>query len=231
MAFDKKTKEELRQLQERTAVKEEEDTSEAEGNGVAAAEEVNPQAAPVTTEEEEHDISEVFDDMVSLNGPSWILIAALLIILYPIGIFLIIVKVNRELENMKKNSRIVLGTGIGLILIGVIFAALASLGVIHAQKESDLLGSSLFLLVITCIGGAILIRKGIKNGRLADMNAKYKPVILDTPDGSVDAIAEKCGESYEECYGNLKALILAGFIPSAKLKKSTRSLVVRKYQY
>lgn len=228
MAFNAKIKEELKTLQERSGVPE---SGENAGEESTAAQEAPAVIEERQIEEEPHDISEVFDDMWSMRGPAWPVIAALLVALYPLGIFLIIIKVNRELEEMKKNSRISAGIGILLILLGILYAALGYFGVIRFTKKSDLIGSAIFLLVITCVGGVILIRKGIRSGHLADMNEKYRPVILDTPDGSVDAIAQKCGETYEVCYQNLKQLILAGFIPSARLKKSTRSLVVRKNRY
>lgn len=226
MAFNQKTKESLRILQERTAVDVENETEEESREETA----VQPISKPAQ-EEEPHDISEVFDDMLDLKGASWIIIAVLLILIYPIGIFLIIIKVNRELSNMKKNSKIVTGIGIGLIALGLLFAILTLTGKVLIEDKSNTIGLMIFLLVITLVGGFLLIRKGIKSSRLADMNEKYKPVILDTPDGSVDAIATKCNEPYEVCYQNLKTLIQEGFIPSAKLKKSTRCLVVRKIRY
>lgn len=232
MAFDKKTKDSLKVLQDRMAVGEGEAETEASARD-GALQELTADGAPASPvpEEEEHEISEVFDDMWEVKGPKWVTILIALILVYPIGIFMIIIKVNRELSEMKKNSRITMGIGAASIGLVVLFAALALPGVITLIDRSNTIGVAVFFLLVGCIGGTVLIRKGIKSGRLADMNDRYKPVILDTPDGSVDAIAEKCGESYEECYQNLKTLIQEGFIPSAKLKKSTRSLVVRKQQY
>lgn len=229
MAFDKKTKEELRILQERSGVGDEE-TASAAGDR-AAEEAVGGASVSATSQEEYHEISEVFDDMMDVRGPAWPLIAVMLIILYPIGIFMIIIKINRELQDMKKNSRIATGIGAAVIALALLFAILALSGLVTLTDRANTIGIAVFLLIIGCFGGVVLIRKGIRSGKVADMNARYKPVILDTPDGSVDAIAAKCGESYEECYQNLKTLIVEGFIPSAKLKKSTRCLVVRKQSY
>lgn len=159
-------------------------------------------------------------------GPSWGAVIALLIIFWPVGLYLLIKKLSTD------KTAAISGGGKGLKVAGIvliIFAAFGFLGFLTSAIEygigSDDLGGIIVLLFFA-VGGIALLRKAKKQQQVAEDIKQYLAMIVNGNVRQLDAIAATTGKSYDVVYKDIKKMIDKGYLKNAYINEGTREVVL-----
>ena len=145
------------------------------------------------------------------QGTSWGVIILLLVIFFPVGIGLAISKLHKEPENYEKNGK-------NVFIVGIVFAVLAFLYLVGGSDTT-------FAFVVFAIAGAAMIWQGLTYTKLAKNYEKYRSVLVNSTDGSIDNIAAALGLTYDQAVSDLGKLVAKGLLPDSYVSQEDRTFV------
>ncbi len=159
------------------------------------------------------------------QGASWGFIILLLIFFFPVGIGLMIVKLHKDKAHFTSNGKKTAIVGWVYIGFGILYMLMGLTGGLDTSAGSSVVSGVITMLIVCCGGGYAIVHHGNKYKKLGLVYDKYVPVISSTPDGSLDSIAEKLGETYDTSTENIQKLIDMGLLKDSYVDKSNRSIV------
>ena len=151
---------------------------------------------------------------------SWGLILLMLILFFPVGIYMIVKKVTTEKFNYINNGKALKVLGWVLIGLGIIY-------IIPTDSEagSDTVGSILFGILLFGGLGALSLLKGFKYEKLGKKYARYVSIVNTTPNTSINAIAAAVPTTYEQAVKDLQSMINSGYFMNTYLDLNRGELV------
>lgn len=156
-------------------------------------------------------------DMTMRRGLSWGWIIFLLIIFFPVGIPLLIKKVNSEKFYYDSNGRSLLVLGRVLIGIGVFYMLIGLGGNLSSQYEIPDPGTFLIGCLLFVMFGMISIYYGSKLLRRSENLKRYMALVDPSGDTSIVSIAALFPTSFENACKDLQFMIDEGFFQNAFL--------------
>lgn len=151
---------------------------------------------------------------------SWGLIAAMLILFFPVGIYMIVKKLKTEKFNYINNGKALKVLGWVLIGLGIIYIIPTD-----SKTGSDTVGTILFGILFFGGLGALSLLKGFKYEKLGKKYARYVSIVNTTPNTSINAIAAAVPTTYEQAVKDLQSMINSGFFMNSYLDLNRGELV------
>ena len=150
---------------------------------------------------------------------SWPVIILLLILFWPVGVFLIIKKVSLVKKSGRNiGSKSLKGLGIGLLVFGVI-------GFFDCISDPEAASGTVIALFFI-IGGVVLVLKAKRINKEEERAKQYLAVIVNGNVLRLDSIAAVTGKSYDVVKADIQELIQKGYLKNAYINESTREIVI-----
>ena len=166
------------------------------------------------------------NDYARNNGPSWAVVIVLLIVFWPVGLYLLIKKLSAD-----KTAAINSG-GKGLKTAGIVLLVIAGfgfLGFVTSAAEQGMqsgdLGALIFLSFFA-VGGFASLRKSKKVEEEAKDIKQYLAMIVNGNVRQLDAIAATTGKSYNAVCSDVKNMIAKGYLKNAYIDEGMREIVI-----
>ncbi len=153
-----------------------------------------------------------YDYMPQSSGPSWIAIIILMIVFWPVGIYLLYKRLKVDRKAAIRSGRFLNGFGITLIVLG----GLAIIG------DSSTAAVAISFIIL----GVVLIRTGSKNKKQAMRIRQYIALIINQHITSLDELARATGNTYVVVCDDLNKMIEKGYLPGAYLNLSIRQIML-----
>ncbi|MGI6268990.1 MAG: hypothetical protein ACOYKJ_00415 [Candidatus Howiella sp.] len=160
---------------------------------------------------------------------SWGIIIVMLIVFFPVAIYMIIKKMTDEKFNYIKNGK-------SLKILGIVLLCFAGLYLIMGltdgfQPNED--GSSVVGGVIVCeliFGGcgALCLIKGMKYIKRGEKFNRYVSIINASNDLLIDNIAAAVPTTYDKAITDIQSMLDAGFFMNSYLDLNKRELIMKK---
>ena len=145
------------------------------------------------------------------QGASWGVIIVLLVLFFPVGIGMALSKLHKEPENFVKNGK-------NVFITGIVFAAL---GLVYLSGGKDTIAAFIIIGGL----GAVMIWQGLSYKKLGQTYEKYRSVLVNSADGSIDNMASILGVNYDQAVADLSKMIAKGLLPDSYVNKDDRSFV------
>ena len=142
------------------------------------------------------------------QGASWGVIILLLVLFFPVGIGLALSKLHKESENFAVNGK-------NVLITGIVFAAL---GLLYLSAGKDAVPA----FVVFGALGAIMIWQGHSYKKLGQTYQKYRRVLINSADGSIDNLASVLGVNYDRAVADLNRMIGKGLFPDSYVNDDER---------
>lgn len=159
---------------------------------------------------------------------SWNRIILLLVLFWPVGVYLLYKKVSLDKSAVLKNSKTIKIVGIIFIVLSVIFSVMLITGEIEGSNS---VVDDILTLVFLVIGGVFMIYTSKKLQLQGEKFKKYISIVINNEETSIDNIASAMNVSYEEAVNDLKIMIDKGYFLNAYVDLGSREFVIRKKQY
>lgn len=157
------------------------------------------------------------------KGLPWVLIILFMIWFFPLGIVLMISKLNREKHRYIPNGKAIFGVGWFVIVVGLIgISAFISDGVENGEATIMMI---FFILFVFGGGGFVLVMLGGKYKKRGEQLVKYSAIISENSKSHLDEIAAVYPKSYEQVCKDLQRLINDGFFPGSYLDLNQRKFI------
>lgn len=153
-----------------------------------------------------------YNYMPQSSGPSWIAIIILMIVFWPVGIYLLYKRLKVDRKAAIRSGRFLNGFGITLIVLG----GLAIIG------DSSTAAVAISFIIL----GVVLIRTGSKNKKQAMRIRQYIALIINQHITSLDELARATGNTYVVVCDDLNKMIEKGYLPGAYLNLSIRQIML-----
>ncbi len=157
----------------------------------------------------------------SKHSATWTQVILFLIIFWPIGLFLLIKKLNSD------RSATFVGGGI-INIIGWILAILGSIGIIMLFQGGEMVSSGIIWFVLVGVPGIMLIIKGKKVKAKSLKYKKYIQLIVNQQITDISQLAIYTGKSASEVLDDLREMISSGNLGSAVLDPTGMGVVLRR---
>lgn len=157
------------------------------------------------------------------KGLPWLVIALAYILFFPAGIYLMVVKLNKDSGNMIGNGKCAKRVGKVFLAFAVIYLLLVFFDSMQFTKEQ---GDNLVLMfAIFFIIGIFHLLYGKKYMKLGEDYEKYAAAIKHNRNGSLDLLAQNTGDSYETVCSKLQKMINMQLFPGSYIDNSARRLI------
>jgi hypothetical protein len=134
------------------------------------------------------------------KGKSWKIIVLFLFLFFPIGIYMVIQKLNIDTDNYIRNSRNATITGLAFFLIGI-----SSFFTDNTDNTNSVdANSDLSVVLMLCGIGLFIILYTYKYKKRWEKYNKYLSVLKNIPNGSIDKISSLMGNTYDEVCRDIK---------------------------
>ena len=143
---------------------------------------------------------------------SWPLVIVLVFLFFPVGIPMLVVKVNSEKHLYCENARVMKIFGWILAAMGVFYLVMGITGSLETEAGGTGLPGIITALMLFGGGGVLLI---VSAARLMKKGIRYKryPVLIASMEGGkIDEIAEKMRVSSEQVRSDLQQMIDCGLL-------------------
>lgn len=156
---------------------------------------------------------------------AWPVIILAIIFLWPVGLILLVVRVNQD-----KSAQMLLG---GLIaLIGWAVALIFGIATVATMADSTVSGGVTGFMVVMFAGGVLMIRKGHGMKSRGKRVRRYIDLVVNQGHRSVDGIASIMGRKDPDgVLKEIQDMIDQGFLSGFRLDPFTRELVSKAPQY
>lgn len=156
------------------------------------------------------------------KGMGWGWIIFLLIIFWPVGLFLLIKKLATDKSAlMSGKTRPISAAGWILVVIG----ALTSLGTDPSSGEAADIVILVLALAMT-VGGVLVLIKASRTKRTAARYKKYIDLAVNQNVRGIDNIAASVGLSYDAVVKDLQDMINIGYLKDAYIDQGNREIVL-----
>lgn len=146
--------------------------------------------------------------MKEKKSPRWGWIIFWLIVFWPVGLFLMIKKLNDKSALMSGNTK-------GLSIAGWVLVAFGAIG-FWSEISSGTFDASGVVLALVFIAGGVLILRKVKATRIkAEQYRKYLNAIVNVGERNVDNIASAVSVTYDKAKSDIQAMIDEGFLKGA----------------
>lgn len=155
------------------------------------------------------------------KGATWALIIVLLILFFPAGIIVMLVKLHKDPFNYTSN-------GNGTIIVGWILFVFGIFYLINFLSDSATnsgVGPLLSGVAFFCGGGFALVCHGRKYKQRGMLFSRYLTCIMNSKDGSIRDMAASLGFTYDKAYRDIVELIRCGALPNSYIDESTNCVV------
>lgn len=158
--------------------------------------------------------------MQNCKKPSWVAIFIMLIIFWPIGLFLLWKRIQNEGKLNSINSFALKSLGWPMAMIGLVGLAVS---LDEGMDSMDSMDVAMILIFLG--GGALLIYRGhyIKKQQL--IAKKYLVLIQNQQITSLEELARATNHSYEKVCTELNHLISKGYIKGAVINYSLKRII------
>jgi hypothetical protein len=150
----------------------------------------------------------------------WIIVLALLM-LWPLGLFFILLRLKRDRSSHRFGAKILKLAG--FVLLG--FSSLALLALVADLHRTADVGSSIggiIVLTLFAAGGVILLKTGSQVLDGISRRMVLTNHIVNHQVNSIDDIASRVQKSAGEVLYDLQEMVKGGFLPGYKVDASTR---------
>lgn len=160
---------------------------------------------------------------------SWGIIIVMLIVFFPVAIFMIIKKMTDEKFNYIKNGKSLKILGIVLLCFAGIYLIMGLTdGVQPNEDGSSIVGGVIMCELIFGGCGALCLIKGMNYVKRGEKFNRYVSVINASNDLLVDNIAAAIPTTYDKAITDIQAMLDAGFFMNAYLDLNKRELIMAK---
>jgi hypothetical protein len=160
------------------------------------------------------------------KSTSWGVIILLLIIFWPVGLFLLYRKITGDKTEALKNSKIFNIFGWVFIAFAVIYLFMVITGNAKTEGGSSAVGSLMVAFVFFGGGGAFMIYTAKKMKVNAERLKKYIAIVINNNETYIDNIAAAVPSSYEQTTKDLQKMIDNGYFENAYIDVSKREIVL-----
>jgi hypothetical protein len=145
----------------------------------------------------------------------------LLILFWPIGLYVLYKKVTGDKTSALKNSKT-------LNTVGWVFAAFSAIYLLMAISGGMPASDALSAFVFFGAGGALMIYGSNRMKKNAAKLKKYISVVINNNQTSIDNIAAAIPTDYEQAKNDLQKMIDSGYFQGAYIDASNREIVLPK---
>jgi hypothetical protein len=160
------------------------------------------------------------------KSTSWGVIILLLIIFWPVGLFLLYKKITGDKAEALKNSKILNTFGWVFMAFAIIYLFMIITGDAKTEGGSSAVGSLMVAFVFFGGGGAFMIYAAKKMKANAEKFKKYIAIVINNNETSIDNIAAAIPTSYEQATKDLQKMIDNGYFENAYIDVSNREIVL-----
>lgn len=153
--------------------------------------------------------------MPQSSGPSWIAIIILMIVFWPVGVYLLYKRLKVDRKAAISSGKALNGFGVTLIVLG-------SLAMIGNLDEPSSMGGAVFFIIL----GVVLANMGTKTKKQAVRIRQYIALIVNQHITSLDELARATGNTYAVVCDDLNKIIEKGYLPGAYLNLSIRQIML-----
>ena len=157
---------------------------------------------------------------------SWGLIALMLYLFFPIGIWMIIKKMTDEKYNYTKNGKAL--RILAWILIGIVIFYLTiglTTGFVVEDGESAV-GGVIVMILIFGGGGVLSLIKANSYIKKGTKYARYVSIVSSVSNTSIDSIAAAYPTTYEKAVTDIQQMLDDGYFMNAYIDLNRRALIM-----
>lgn len=158
------------------------------------------------------------------KGIGWGWIIFLLIIFWPVGLFLLIRKLATD------KSALMSGKTGKLSVIGWVLIVFGGLGFIGIISDTSSGSSGAITSLAMIIGGVLLLRKVSKTKKTAIKYKKYIDIVVNQNVRSIDNISSAVGLSYDVVAKDLQDMINIGYLKDAYINQGNREITLKQHE-
>ena len=160
------------------------------------------------------------------KSTSWGLIIVVLIIFWPVGLFLLYGKITGDKAAALKNSKVLNIMGWVFVALAIMYLLMAITGNLKTENGSSAVESFMMAFVFFGGGGTFLIYIAKKMKVNAEKFKKYIAIVINNNETSIDNIAAAAPSSYEQTKKDLQKMIDNGYFESAYIDVSKREIIL-----
>jgi len=160
------------------------------------------------------------------KSTSWGLIIVVLIIFWPVGLFLLYGKITGDKAAALKNSKVLNIMGWVFVALAIMYLLMAITGNLKTENGSSAVESFMMAFVFFGGGGTFLIYIAKKMKVNAEKFKKYIAIVINNNETSIDNIAAAAPSSYEQTKKDLQKMIDNGYFENAYIDVSKREIVL-----
>jgi hypothetical protein len=150
------------------------------------------------------------------SGVSWTVVIIMMILFWPIGVFLLISK----LANDRTAS---FGAGAGIVrFIGYILLFFGVIILLVTISEPDMVGASIFASLIFILPGLWLLKKGRQVRAKGNINRRYIDMIINNQVREIPDLAHRMGLPQSVVMDDVQRMINGGMLGRARLNRELR---------
>lgn len=161
------------------------------------------------------------------SSPSWGVVIFLLIIFWPVGLYLLFKKISTG--DTLGEGKVLRVVGWMFIVIAIVYISLGESNLVVSENAENVestievlrgVGSFFF------IGGVIMIIMAKRKRTKANRYRKYIAIVENNRVRQIDSIASAFPTTYEKAHDDLQEMINKGFLEDAYIDESKREIVL-----
>lgn len=158
---------------------------------------------------------------------SWGLVIVLLFLFFPVGIPMLVVKVNSEKQRYCENARVMKILGWILAAMGLFYLVMGAAGSLETEMGKAIWPGILTALIFFGGGGALLIVSAARLMKRGIRYKRYPAIIASLEGGRIDQIAEKMQTAPDQVRIDLQQMIDFGLLSGVYLDLAKDELVLQ----
>ena len=161
------------------------------------------------------------------NSPSWGVVIFLLIIFWPVGLYLLFKKISTG--DTLGEGKVLRVLGWMFIVIAIVYFFLSESNLVVSENAESVesaiealrgVGSFFF------IGGVIMLIMAKRKRKKANRYRKYITIVENNRVRQIDSIASAFPTTYEKAHDDLQEMINKGFLEDAYIDESKREIIL-----
>ncbi|WP_455715021.1 hypothetical protein [Anaerosporobacter sp.] len=160
------------------------------------------------------------------NSPSWGVVILLLILFWPVGLYLLHKKLTTDTAAILRGGKVLKVVGWVCIVLAVMYIVSGASGMETSESGEEL--TTVFTTFGICIGigGAIMLVFAKRRQTKANRFKKYIAIVSNNRVRKIDTIASSIPTTYEKAYADLLEMIYKGFFEGAYIDESKREIIL-----
>ena len=157
---------------------------------------------------------------------SWGIIALMIFLFFPIGIWMLVKKMTDEKFNYIKNGKSLKILAWILIGFAVMYLIMGITGELETEDGSSVVGGVIVMLMIFGGGGAFALYKAYSYIKKGTKYNRYVSIINSSNDTLIDNIAAAYPTSFEQAAKDLQSMLDDGYFMNAYVDLNRRELIM-----